>query len=72
VDQIGARRQAGGSARPIDAPVPPETVKRAVVESFARVGVGVDRAIVRITDVAGNTVDEFELSPRPQPATKAK
>ena len=60
---------AGGKARAIDAPIPPETVKRAVVESFMRVEVGPQRAKVRVTDVAGNTVDEFELSPRLQPAT---
>ncbi len=62
----------GGSARPIDAPIPPETVKHAVVESFARVDVGPDRAKVRIIDVAGNAVDEFDLSPRPRPARAAK
>jgi 3',5'-cyclic AMP phosphodiesterase CpdA len=63
---------AGGKARLIDAPILPETVKHAVVESFARVEVGPQRAKVRVTDVAGNAVDEFELSPRSQPATKAK
>lgn len=63
---------AGGKARPIDAPIPPETVKHAVVESLVRVDVGPDRAKVRVIDVAGNTVDEFELSPRPPSAGKAK
>ena len=55
---------AGGDARPIDAPPHPETVKYASVESFMRVDVGAERAKVRVTDVAGNTVDEFDLSPR--------
>ncbi|MDM8005059.1 MAG: metallophosphoesterase family protein [Phycisphaerae bacterium] len=63
---------AGGKARPIDAPILPETVKHAAVESIARVEVGPDRAKVRVTDVAGNMVDEFELSPRPQSATRAQ
>lgn len=63
---------AGGKARPIDAPILPETVKHAAVESLSRVEVGPDRAKVRVIDVAGNTVDEFELSPRPRPATKAQ
>jgi len=61
---------AGGAARPIDAPIRPETVKHAAVESLTRVEVGPDRAKVRVTDVAGKTVDEFELPPRPRPATK--
>jgi len=63
---------AGGGARPIDAPPHPETVKTASVESFMRVDVGPNQARVRVTDVAGNTVEEFELSPRLQPATAAK
>jgi hypothetical protein len=63
---------AGGWARPIDAPIPPETVKRAVVASFTRVDVAPDRAKVRVIDPAGKTVDEFELLPRAQAATKAK
>lgn len=63
---------AGGSARPIDAPIAPETVKHAQVESFAHITVGPDKATVRVTDVAGKIVDEFELSPRSQPATNAK
>ncbi len=61
---------AGGKARAIDAPIPPETVKHAVVESFTRVDVGPQRAKVRVTNVAGNTVDEFELSPRPTPRSE--
>lgn len=60
----------GGSARPINAPLFPETVKHAAVESFTRVDIGLDRANVRVIDVTGHTVDEFELSPRPQSATK--
>jgi len=63
---------AGGGARPIDAPLLPETVKAASVESFMRVDIGPNQARVRVTDVAGNTVEEFELSPRPQPAAAAK
>jgi hypothetical protein len=47
-------------------------VKTASVESFMRVDVGPNQARVRVTDVAGNTVEEFELSPRLQPATAAK
>jgi hypothetical protein len=63
---------AGGHARPIDAPLMPETVKAASVESFMRVDVGPDKARLRVTDVAGNAVDEFDLSPRMQPAAAAK
>jgi len=63
---------AGGEARPIDAPPHPETVKTASVESFMRVDVGPDKARVHVTDVAGNTVEEFELSPRPRPSAAAK
>ncbi|UCH35849.1 MAG: metallophosphoesterase family protein [Armatimonadota bacterium] len=62
---------AGGGARPIDAPPLPETVKAESVVCFMRVDVGAEQADVRIIDVAGNTVDEFELSARPQPATAA-
>ena len=63
---------AGGGARPIDAPPHPETVKTASVESFMRVDVGPDKARVHVTDVAGNTVEEFELAARPQPSAPAK
>jgi len=63
---------AGGAARPIDVRPLPETVKYARVESFARVDVGPAQAKVRVTDVAGNTVEEFGLSPRPQPSAAAK
>jgi hypothetical protein len=63
---------AGGGARPIDAPLLPETVKAVAVVSFMRVDVDAEQAKVRITDVAGNTVDEFQLLPRPQPAAAAK
>lgn len=59
---------AGGAARPVDAPIPPENVKSAVVESMSRVEVGPEEARVRVIDAAGNMVDEFELSPRLQPA----
>jgi hypothetical protein len=34
------------------------------VESFMRVEVGLNEAKVWVTDVAGNTVDEFVLMPR--------
>ncbi len=54
---------AGGKARPID-DHHPETVKSASVESFMRVEVGLNEAKVWVTDVAGNTVDEFVLMPR--------
>ncbi|HOW71132.1 MAG TPA: metallophosphoesterase family protein [Phycisphaerae bacterium] len=60
----------GGSARPIDAPIRPETIRYAAVESFTRVEIGPDRAKVRVTDVAGKVVDEFSLSPRPHSTTK--
>jgi len=63
---------AGGGARPIDAPLLPETVKAVAVVSFMRVDVGPEQAKVRITDVAGNTLDEFELAARPQPSAPAK
>jgi hypothetical protein len=62
---------AGGEARPIDAPILPETVKYAQVESFTRIDVGPDGAKARVTDVAGNLVDEFQLAPRAQPAAAA-
>lgn len=62
----------GGGARPIDAPLLPETVKALSVVSFMRVDVDPEHARVRIIDVAGNPVDEFELAPRPQPAPAAK
>ncbi len=54
---------AGGKARPIE-DHHPETVKSASVESFMRVEVGLNETKVWITDVAGNTVDEFVLMPR--------
>ena len=63
---------AGGGARPIDAPLLPETVKAVSVVSFMRVDVGPEQAKVRIIDVAGNTVDEFELAARPQPPAPAQ
>jgi hypothetical protein len=63
---------AGGSARPIDAPPLPETVKTASVESFMRVDIGPGQAKVRVTDVAGNTVDEFQLAPRAQTSARAE
>jgi len=63
---------AGGLPRPIDAPIPPETVKHASVASFTRVDVGPDRAKVRVIGVAGKTVDEFELLPRPQAKANGK
>ncbi len=63
---------AGGMARPLDPPIPPETVKSASVPTLSRVEVGPDRAKVRVVNVAGKVVDEFELSPRPEVATKAK
>jgi predicted phosphohydrolase len=63
---------AGGGARPIDAPLLPETVKALSVVSFVRVDVGPEQARVRATDVAGNVVDEFEMPARPQSAPAAK
>ena len=63
---------AGGGARPIDAPLLPETVKAVSVVSFMRVDVDAQQARIHITDVAGNTVEEFGLPARPQPSTPAK
>ena len=62
----------GGGARPIDAPLLPESVKAVSVVSFMRVEVSGEQAKVHVMDVAGNTVDEFELSPRPAAAAGAK
>lgn len=61
---------AGGTARPLDGSPRPETVKQIAVACFTRVEIGRDRAQVRVIDVAGQTVDEFELFPRSRPTTR--
>lgn len=56
---------AGGGAPLYDIDAPqPETVKYAKIEHYVRVDVRGDRAAARVIDINGETIDEFEISPR--------
>jgi len=60
---------SGGRARPADAPQP-ESVKYASVVTYVKVDVGPDRAAVRVIDIDGKMVDEFDLQPRSSSAAQ--
>ncbi|UCH35980.1 MAG: metallophosphoesterase family protein [Armatimonadota bacterium] len=60
----------GGGGAPLydtDAPQP-ESVKYAKIEHYVRVDVGPDKVAARVVDINGETIDEFEVAPRPAPA----